>query len=1189
MTSTTIAPVAPTAPTLVAPSTPAVLPSSCRSAVPVVTIRSAELPNTGDGTGGRLIRRKEFLGESNRTTSLKTLSCDLSEILVKNLSLRRSETSERRPHADTLEQLEPATSSGPVVQQHPQCIGTAGSGTIDGRVSSSGSGAASGDSRAQTTLCDTFTSVNKLIRLKRVSSDGNNLSRLSTVVTTTNASGGCGGGPGGGAGANYTKILEPDPGKPPPPSGSFKRVEISVCERTPSVTQCGDHGPDRQPPVSESESESGEECANNEYPKQRAAAPVHKSVIVNQLDQVDEHCPLLAVNEDGRAPTALALQKKKATLVFTRKKIPEAAATVRRSSERDLTSPGVGASSCSASKVLVRRRVRLSGDWLGRSVDNGEKVEFKRRSLQWPIGLTSGDSRTTTQLADLVEGNRRSGADTANKFRHSWNAPGYDILEEDSGVEQRGVDFGKDFASIIHNLAGLRNHHLANGTHESVSLLEQHSPQIVPTRAARPTSLGGSGQGLRRGPASWIQSSPMVPSSGVAGTGAGAGPGGGGVGGTGGNGEGSPHTGSLTGPVPRKRRFEAFLKNLVGRRPSKEPPPAAPPPPPPPLLSSPEIKISKSPSEHNLADIARSRLNISTTSLSSVHQRLWSVVPLLKRDVSCNSLASPKTTPLLLDSQMASSGEGGGGGPGLLTLGGLKAGAAGGPRGLRKCETVLALTNATSQTLEPIRPLNRLRNCASVATCSRCSSLLSLAAAGSRYSLNASNGAFVPVSATEAHEPTEVPKNPKKGSLDGGSKRKYVGNLLRLTTTSCSSSSSSSGASSPSSSSTPSSSSSGASSPSPNSATGSPAGASVSSKTVMFSPSPTQLLPVSPINSHSATTTTTTTKALTPTIKFTCKLCLGEFSAENLTRITQCACSFCTECMTAYIEFEISEGAYEVSCPDAMCPAQGIITIAEITALASSSLVEKHHRYRLNREVELDRFRTWCPKAGCETICLVGSREQQAGDQAGANQTGSSICSDRIVPLSPSSSSMPSPCAVHCPTCREDFCSGCKKAWHPTMSCEENSRRLAVDGQTDALGIPFDNDLIKCCPMCTVPIEKDEGCAQMMCKRCKHVFCWYCLASLDDDFLLRHYDKGPCKNKLGHSRASVVWHRAQVIGIFAGFGILLLVASPLLLLAAPCIVCCKCRICSGAAKLEETEVDYDDAAVALHSSTGPQR
>jgi E3 ubiquitin-protein ligase RNF144 len=81
-----------------------------------------------------------------------------------------------------------------------------------------------------------------------------------------------------------------------------------------------------------------------------------------------------------------------------------------------------------------------------------------------------------------------------------------------------------------------------------------------------------------------------------------------------------------------------------------------------------------------------------------------------------------------------------------------------------------------------------------------------------------------------------------------------------------------------------------------------------------------------------------------------------------------------------------------------------------------------------------------------------------------------------------------------------------------------------------------------------------------------------------DDFLLRHYDKGPCKNKLGHSRASVIWHRTQVIGIFAGFGILLLVASPLLLLAAPCIVCCKCRVCSGSSKLDTEDEVQDESA-----------
>lgn len=57
----------------------------------------------------------------------------------------------------------------------------------------------------------------------------------------------------------------------------------------------------------------------------------------------------------------------------------------------------------------------------------------------------------------------------------------------------------------------------------------------------------------------------------------------------------------------------------------------------------------------------------------------------------------------------------------------------------------------------------------------------------------------------------------------------------------------------------------------------------------------------------------------------------------------------------------------------------------------------------------------------------------------------------------------------------------------------------------------FDNDLIKCCPMCAVPIEKDEGCAQMMCKRCKHVFCWYCLASLDVSLFVSIYNFLICK------------------------------------------------------------------------------
>ncbi|XP_058807550.1 probable E3 ubiquitin-protein ligase RNF144A [Phymastichus coffea] len=267
-----------------------------------------------------------------------------------------------------------------------------------------------------------------------------------------------------------------------------------------------------------------------------------------------------------------------------------------------------------------------------------------------------------------------------------------------------------------------------------------------------------------------------------------------------------------------------------------------------------------------------------------------------------------------------------------------------------------------------------------------------------------------------------------------------------------------------------------------------------------------------------------------------CKLCLSDVTLSQTFSIEDCGCSYCKDCMRAYVEFEIEEGAYDISCPDAKCDQDGMLSLKEIGTLVNQELIEKHHKFRLNRDVSMDKERAWCPRAGCDTICSLNGSDGGSPGQPGP---------------------------VHCPNCSTDFCSICREPWH-VGPCPEL-----------LMGIPFDSDHIKCCPMCSVPIEKDEGCAQMMCKRCKHVFCWYCLASLDDDFLLRHYDKGPCKNKLGHSRASVIWHRTQVIGIFAGFGLLLLVASPLLLLAAPCIVCCKCRVCGS------SRLDQDETAAAV--------
>lgn len=274
-----------------------------------------------------------------------------------------------------------------------------------------------------------------------------------------------------------------------------------------------------------------------------------------------------------------------------------------------------------------------------------------------------------------------------------------------------------------------------------------------------------------------------------------------------------------------------------------------------------------------------------------------------------------------------------------------------------------------------------------------------------------------------------------------------------------------------------------------------------------------------------------------------CRLCLSNVNFRELYTLKACGCSFCLSCVQQYLTINIQEGNVTLSCPDSECEKDGLVQSLEVEELVERNIYDMFERFKLIQDVHLDPTRTWCPTPDCETICpLIPSAEIGRG-----------------VP-------------VTCPNCRLKFCSLCMERWHSKKTCEEVQQERQEE--EELLMVQDDDPIIKRCPNpnCRVPIERDEGCAQMMCKRCKHVFCWYCLTSLDDDFLLRHYDKGPCKNKLGHSRASVVWHRTQVVGIFAGFGFLLLVASPLLLLAAPCLLCCRCKNCTKFFDEEPTAV-----------------
>jgi len=46
---------------------------------------------------------------------------------------------------------------------------------------------------------------------------------------------------------------------------------------------------------------------------------------------------------------------------------------------------------------------------------------------------------------------------------------------------------------------------------------------------------------------------------------------------------------------------------------------------------------------------------------------------------------------------------------------------------------------------------------------------------------------------------------------------------------------------------------------------------------------------------------------------------------------------------------EIMEAAYDISCPDSSCDKQGILSLPEIESLVSTDLMEKHHKFRLDK------------------------------------------------------------------------------------------------------------------------------------------------------------------------------------------------------------------------------------------------
>ncbi|KAF2646119.1 hypothetical protein P280DRAFT_415088 [Massarina eburnea CBS 473.64] len=81
-----------------------------------------------------------------------------------------------------------------------------------------------------------------------------------------------------------------------------------------------------------------------------------------------------------------------------------------------------------------------------------------------------------------------------------------------------------------------------------------------------------------------------------------------------------------------------------------------------------------------------------------------------------------------------------------------------------------------------------------------------------------------------------------------------------------------------------------------------------------------------------------------------------------------------------------------------------------------------------------------------------------------------------------------------CDGCLTSVCTSCNQGAHDGVSCE--AVKAAHDGTDEFARWKREND-VRGCPICGVPIEKNEGCNHMECGWCKTHICWFCMKTFE--------------------------------------------------------------------------------------------
>lgn len=210
----------------------------------------------------------------------------------------------------------------------------------------------------------------------------------------------------------------------------------------------------------------------------------------------------------------------------------------------------------------------------------------------------------------------------------------------------------------------------------------------------------------------------------------------------------------------------------------------------------------------------------------------------------------------------------------------------------------------------------------------------------------------------------------------------------------------------------------------------------------------------------------------------TCQACFNVGKQIQL----GCSCSFCSDCIHAWIMVKVPEFSVSLNIPCLKC--KGTFDPAIILHLFNRAQQQSINQLLLKTYLIQTNDIRICPTENCMFSGTINLREK-----------------------------------CHLPL----ECEVCGAMWRdPSCNSMNKTNRLRRTLSVDWSEI-WKRLFAKNCPSCGLWIQKTEGCSHMICTKCKYGFCWICLANWNTH-------KGfPCRSQLIQNGTGLLFLLIMVI------------------------------------------------------------